>query len=115
MSDVIKHKGKTISTRWSDWTRSSPLDKILARITLGLLAMSLNGLWLHLFVLQGVWRTVGLIAMIAFVAIAEGIMIWRATKHPTVWWWVWFWGAWICGGVAGFEIVSYIVSSIYGV
>lgn len=110
-----KFKGKTISTRWTDWTNKSPLDKFLARTSLVLLAMSLNSLWLHLWVLQGIWRTIGLIAMIVFVAIAEGIMIWRAIIHPTVWWWVAFWGGWICGGVAMFEIVSYIVSSIWGV
>jgi len=99
-------KRKTISTRWSDWTRISVLDKWLARITLIMLATSLNGLWLHLWVLQGVWRTVGLVTMIVMVTLAEGIMVWRATKHPTVWWWVGFWGA-IISLVIGFEVASY--------
>jgi hypothetical protein len=106
-------KWKTISTRWSDWTNTSVLDKWLARITLVMLASSLLGLWTHLWVLMGVWRTVGLITMIVMVVLAEGIMIWRATKIQTVWWWVAFWG-WIILSVILFELASVICSSIWG-
>jgi hypothetical protein len=98
-------KRKTISTRWSDWTRTSPLDKILARTSLVLLALSLNGLWMHLWILSGFWRTFGLVAMIVFVVLAEGIMIWRKQ-----WWWVAFWGT-IIALVGAFEIGSYFFGS----
>lgn len=103
---VVKKKRKTISTRWTDWTNTSILDKWLARITLLMLATSLNGLWLHLWVLSGVWRTVGLVTMIVMVTLAEAIMIWRAIKVPTVWWWVYFWGR-IILLVSVTEIASY--------
>lgn len=106
-------KGKTISTRWSDWTKTSTLDKWLARITLVLLATSLLGLWTHLWILMGAWRTIGLITMIVMVVLAEGVMIWRATKISTVWWWVAFWG-WIIASVIVFEIGSVICSSFWG-
>jgi len=107
-------KMKTISTRWSDWTKTSVLDKRLARITLCTLSTSLAGLMVHLWVLEGFLRTAGLITMIALVVVSEAIMIWRATKIPTVWWWVAFWG-WIIATVIGFEVASVIVSSVWGV
>jgi hypothetical protein len=106
----MSDKKKTISTRWSDWTNASKLDKWLARITLVLLATSLNGLWLHLWVLQGVWRTVGLITMIVSVALAQTIMHLRAAKIPTIKWWIVFWYC-IIGLVIGFEITSYFFGS----
>jgi hypothetical protein len=104
-------KRQTISTRWSEWTKTSVLDKWLARLTLLLLATSLNGLWLHLFILQGVWRTVGLVTMIACVILAEVIMNIRAVKIPTIKWWVWFWYT-IIAVVVVFEIASYFFGSM---
>ena len=106
-------KGKTISTRWSDWTRISILDKWLARITLCTLSTSLAGLVVHLWVLEGFLRTFGLITMIVMVLVSEGVMMWRATKVPTVWWWVAFWW-WIVLSVLVFEGASYLVSLRWG-
>jgi hypothetical protein len=103
-------KRKTISTRWTEWTNASPLDHFLARATLITLSTSLAGLMIHLWILKGFFRTAGLITMIAMVVISEAVMIWRATKHPTVWWWVAFW-AWIVASVIGFEIASYFFGS----
>ncbi len=106
-------KGKTISTRWSDWTRTSVLDKWLARITLCTLLTSLTSLMIHLWVLEGFLRTFGLISMIVLVLVSEAVMMWRATKVPTVWWWVAFWW-WIILSVILFEATSYVCSSIWG-
>jgi len=91
-------KKKTISTRWTDFTKN---NKFLARLALILQAMSLNGLWLHLWVLSGVWRTVGLIAMIVFISVAQIILYCKR-----VMWWFWFWNC-IIALVIGFEIASY--------
>lgn len=107
-------KGKTISTRWSDWTNTSVLDKWLARITLCTLSTSLAGLMVHLWILEGFLRTGGLLTMIGMVIVSEAIMIWRATKIPTVWWWVAFWG-WIIASVLVFEGASYLASMIWGI
>ena len=91
-------KRKTISTRYTDFTKQEPF---WAKVCLVLLSLSLLGLWVHLWVLSGVVRTLGLIAMIAFVTLAEGILIWKKQ-----WWWAAFWGC-IIGLVSGFEIASY--------
>lgn len=91
-------KGKTISTRWTDFTKE---NKFLARLCLILQFMSLNGLWLHLWILSGVWRTVGLIGMIVFISISQGILWWKK-----VLWWFWFWNV-IILVVIGFELASY--------
>ena len=94
----MTEKKKTISTRWSDFTKN---DKGWARTCIILQAMSLNGLWLHLWVLTGIWRTVGLIGMIVFISLAQIILFWKK-----VFWWFWFWNC-IIATVIAFEIASY--------
>lgn len=40
--------GKTISTIWKEWAQKDKKSMVLSYITLGLLATSLLGLWVHL-------------------------------------------------------------------
>jgi len=96
-------KRQTISTRYTDFTKAEPF---WAKVTLVLLALSLLGLWVHLWVLTGLVRTLGLISMIAFVVLAEGILWWKNQK-----WWFAFWFS-IILLVGGFEIASYFFGSL---
>jgi hypothetical protein len=91
-------KKVTISTRWTKFTE---LEPFWAKTTLILLSLSLLGLWVHLWVLTGPVRTLGLISMITFVVLAEGVLAWKR-----VWWWFYFWLG-IILLVGGFEIASY--------
>ena len=104
-------KGKIISTRWTDWTNASP---IWARTALGTFIGSILCLGVHLAILSGIWRTVGLIGLIVLAICTQTIMVFQACKIPTVWWWCWF-HAYFVFGVLGFELVSYIASSLWGV
>jgi hypothetical protein len=104
-------KGKTISTRWTEWTNASP---IWARIALGTFISSILCLGLHLAVLHGLWRTVGLYGLIILAVCTQTIMFFQARKYPTVWWWFWF-HAYVVTGVVVFEISSYLASVWCGV
>ena len=95
-------KRQTISTRFSEFTKAEPF---WARTTLILLALSILGLWVHLWVLTGLLRTLGLISMIAFVSMAEVILWWKR-----VFWWFYFWLG-IILLVIGFECASYFFGS----
>ena len=95
-------KRKTISTRYTDFTKQEPF---WAKVCLVLLALSLLGLWIHLWVLTGLVRTLGLVAMIVFVVLAEVILFWKKQ-----WWWFYFWLT-IILLVGGFEIASYFFGS----
>jgi hypothetical protein len=95
-------KRKTISTRYTDFTREEPF---WSKVILVVLSLSLLGLWVHLWILSGLLRTVGLVAMIAFVTIAEGLLAWKRQ-----WWWFYFWLC-IIALVGGFEIASYFFGS----
>lgn len=96
MSD---EKKKTISTRWKEWAEKEPG---WAYSALSSMAIAFVGLIVHLWILSGVWRTVGLIVMITFAAICELILILRKQ-----WWWASYWGICVILGVIGWEIASY--------
>lgn len=104
-------KSKTISARWSDWTKADPF---WARLCLWTFIGSILCLGLHLAILEGFLRTAGLVGMIALACTTEGVMCFRAQKFPTVWWWFWF-HTYIVAGVIGWEIASYVASSIWGI
>ena len=95
-------KRQTISTRFSEFTKAEPF---WSKVTLVLLALSLLGLWVHLWVLTGLVRTLGLISMIAFVSMAEVILFWKRQL-----WWGFFWLG-IILLVVGFEAASYFFGS----
>lgn len=98
MTNEIKKK-KTISTRFSDWMK---LEPIWSRLALILMCSSVGvGLFTHLWILSGMWRTIGLIYMIVAALITEAIYIFRK-----IWWWASFWG-YVILGVIGWEIASY--------
>ena len=91
-------KRKTISTRYTDFSKAEPF---WSKVVLILLSLSLLGLWVHLWVLTGLVRTLGLIAMISFVVLAEAILWWKKQG-----WWFSFWAV-IIALVGGYEIASY--------
>ena len=61
--------------------------------------------------MSDVWgkiRTIGLIVMISFAVICEGILVWQAFTYPNLWAWVIYWGGGVILGVALTEIIAYI-------
>ena len=95
MSD---EKRKTISTRWKEWAEKEPF---WAYSALASFALSMAGLTIHLGVLSGLWRTIGLVMLIGFDALLLFI-----TAFRKVWWWFTFF-VYITLGVIGWEIASY--------
>jgi hypothetical protein len=92
-------KKKTISTRWRDWAR---LEPGWAYSALSLMALSFVGLIVHLWVLSGLWRGLGLIVMIVAAVLCELILILRRQIA-----WATYWGICVIGGVSLWEILSY--------
>jgi len=96
-------KRLTISSRWRLWAYAEPIWANLA-LACFLIAM-VPGLGMHLFVLQGFWRTAGLYILLAGDAGALAI-----TAYRKQWWWhTFFW--YITLGVIGWEIASYFFGS----
>lgn len=95
-------KRKTISTRWKDWAIAEPFWAYTA-LTSFFLAMV--GLTMHLWILEGFWRTFGLVMLIGFDAIVLAI-----TAYRKIWWWFSFF-CYITLGVIGWEIASYFFGS----
>jgi len=95
-------KRKTISTRWKDWAIKEPL---WAYSALACFALSMSGLVIHLGVLSGLWRTVGLVMLIAFDGLLLGI-----TGFRKQWWWFSFF-VYVTLGVIGWEVASYFFGS----
>jgi hypothetical protein len=91
-------KPKTISQRWKEWAEIEPGWAYSALLCFGL---SMAGLVIHLGVLSGLWRTIGLIMLIGFDA---GLLF--ITAFRRVWWWFSFF-CFISVGVIGWEIASY--------
>jgi hypothetical protein len=106
-------KSRTISTRWKDWALT-PGEFWWSYVALSTFMGSIAGLGLHLWVLDGLWRTVGLWILIVLACVTETILFCRARKVPTVWWWFWF-HTYIVVGVIGWEVASSVVSAIWGV
>lgn len=100
-------KGKTISTRWKEWTAKEPTWAYSALVAF-FLAVGV-GLTMHLAVQSGLWRTVGLVMLIGFDVILLGITAFRRQ-----WWWFCFF-CYITIGVIVFEIASYLASMWWGV
>jgi hypothetical protein len=96
-------KGKTISTRWREWAQKEPG---WAYTALTSMALSFVGLIVHLWILSGLWRTIGLIVMITFAAICELILGLRKQ-----WLWFSFWGICVIGGTIVWELMSYFLGS----
>lgn len=94
----MSEKRKTISTRWKEWALNEPG---WAYTALSCFALSMTGLVMHLGVLSGLWRTVGLYMLIGFDVILLGI-----TGFRKQWWWFTFF-VYITLGVIGWEIASY--------
>jgi hypothetical protein len=91
-------KRKTISTRWRDWAIKEPF---WAYAALSCFALSMVGLVVHLGVLSGLWRTVGLWMLIGFDVGTLGITFFR----KQIWWFTFF--LYVTLGVIGWEIASY--------
>lgn len=96
-------KGKTISTRWKEWTEKEPVWAYSA-LAAFFLAVGV-GLTMHLGVQSGLWRTVGLYMLIGF-----DIILLAITAFRKVWWWFSFF-CYITLGVIGWEIASYFFGS----
>ncbi len=96
-------KKKTISTRWRDWAR---LEPGWAYSALSLMALSFVGLIVHLWVLSGLWRGLGLIVMIVAAVLCDGILLIRKQ-----WWWFTYWTICVLLGVGAWEIASYFFGS----
>ena len=90
---------KTISTRWREWAQK---EWAWAYSALTCMALAFSGLIVHLAVLSGLWRTLGLIVMITCAVLCEGILILRKQ-----WWWASYWGICVLLGVGVWEIASY--------
>ena len=103
-------KRVTLTNRWKAWYR---IDPVWACVGVGLLLASFVSLCYHFcFFMSGTFTGIALICMIVFASLLEGLFIWRAiAKSKDLWWWVWFWVAWIMGGVAIWEIASYFFGS----
>jgi len=98
----MSEKGKTISTRWREWAEKEPFWAYYALISF---ALSLAGLILHLWVLHGLWRTVGLWVLIGCGANTQITLGIRKR-------WVWFtFHLYIVLGVIAWELVSYFLLS----
>jgi len=93
--------GKTISNRWRDWAENEPA---WAYTALGLMATAFLGLIVHLAVLHGVIRQIGLIVMIVCGVGCEIVLLVRKQ-----WAWGSFWGICVLLGVGLWEIASVIV------
>lgn len=91
-------KGKTISTRWKEWAEKEP---VWAYSALTLMASGFLGLIVHLWVLSGVWRTVGLIVMISSGVLCEAILVYRKQIF-----WAIYWGVCVLIGVSVTELIS---------
>ena len=94
-------KGKTISTRWKEWAEKEPG---WAYSALACMMVAFAGLGVHLGILSGLWRTVGLIVMIAGGVGCEMILILRKQ-----WWWASYWGICVLLGVGAWEIASVLL------
>ena len=94
-------KRKTISTRWKEWAEAEPF---WAYFALACMALGFTGLIVHLAVLSGIMRTVGLITMIGGGVACEGILIYRRQ-----WWWAGYWGLCVLLGVSITELLSYFL------
>jgi hypothetical protein len=95
-------KGKTISTRWKEWAEKEPGYSYTALLCM---ALGFLGLIVHLAVLSGIWRTVGLTIMIGGGVACEGILVYRRQ-----WWWAGYWGLCVLIGVGVTEILSVVFS-----
>lgn len=96
-------KGKTISTRWKEWTKKESVWAYSALVCF-FLAVGV-GLTMHLGIQSGLWRTVGLVMLIGFDVILLGITAFR----KQFWWFSFF--CYITLGVIGWEIASYFFGS----
>ena len=96
-------KGKTISTRWKEWTLAEPKWAYSALVAF-FLSVGV-GLTMHLGVPSGLWRTVGLYMLIGFDAILLAI-----TAYRKQWWWFSFF-VYITLGVIGWDLASYFLGS----
>jgi len=97
--------GETISTKWKKWAESEP---IWAYTALFCMMASFLSLGVHLGVLSGLWRTVGLIAMLVFAVLCELVLIMRKQLA-----WATYWGICVIGGVSLWELLSYF-TNIFG-
>ncbi|MBU1457041.1 MAG: hypothetical protein KKD01_20190 [Proteobacteria bacterium] len=88
----------TISNKWRDWAKVEPIWAYSALI---LMAVAFSGLIAHLWVLDGIIRSIGLYVMIAGGVGCEVILILRKQKA-----WAWYWGLCVLFGVSVFEILS---------
>ena len=95
-------KHKTISTRWREWAQKEP---VWAYSALTCFALSMAGLVMHLGVLSGLWRTVGLWMLIGFDVGTLSI-----TGFRKQWWWFTFF-LYVTLGVIGWEVASYFFGS----
>ena len=96
-------KKQTISTRWKVWAETEPF---WAYTALTCFALSMAGLTIHLGILGGLWKTVGLVMLIGFDAGLLGI-----TAYRKQWWWFGLF-TYITIGVIGAEIGSYFFGSL---
>lgn len=95
----MSEKKKTISTRWKEWAIAEPF---WAYAALGCFFLSVGvGLTMHLAVLEGFFRTLGLVMLIAF-----DVVLLFITAFRKQWWWFTFF-CYITIGVIGWEIASY--------
>ena len=90
----------TISNRWRNWARVEPFWAYSALICM---MVGLAGLGVHLWILEGLWRTVALWVMIVGGFSCEVILVYRRQ-----WWWAAYWGVCVLLGVIIFEIASCI-------
>jgi len=97
----------TISDRWKLWALKDGkwgADWWWSYSALSLMSIGFIGLVSHLWILEGIWRTVGLIAMIFGGVSAEAIMVYRKQ-----WWWAGYWGICVLAGVSITELLSYFL------
>ena len=100
---IDEKKRLTISNRWKAWAIQEPF---WAYCALASFFLSVGvGLTMHLGVLSGLWRTVGLWMLICFDVVLLGI-----TALRKQWWWFWFF-VYITVGVLAFEVASYFFGS----
>ena len=91
-------KRQTISTRWRVWTEKEP---VWAYAALACFIISMLGLAVHLGVLHGIVRQVGL-----WVLIVGDIGVLGITAFRKQWWWFSFF-CYVTAGVIGWELASY--------
>ena len=92
-------KRLTISNRWRNWALAEPL---WAYSALSLMALSFASLIVHLGILGGFWRGLGLIVMIVSAVLCDMILAFRKQ-----WWWFTYWTICVLLGVGAWEIASY--------